>query len=582
MVTKSNDPLTEAELAKYNAAITDFVKKNSDFVDYAELDDGNTYITLRYGSIRSSVASALREIANRCRTSLIDDQFKIGDLSCTIVFANTSILRFSGKTNVIHSELKELESNGTSPLNTLIVASKVNVEMLPDEDIASFAADLKTLSSAGQGRSYDPTLTESTKKDVGVTFSNYGGKEHVSLALKKVMSSELATTDFGKTLGWITKTYSEDPKMITVTLSEKLAALHVYLERVNDNTIMLAYDYIGETKNQGGQGSQDEFTYTPTPGSITKLIVHYTPLSEMTTSGTGANGPRHVLPTNNNITIDDFDFVPFVRRRNTGSGDEYTGCVAVKTKDGVTIGYQDIRNVESADAQFTITDEEKQNIYSQFFGYANYEAFAKFTAQKKVILTLPVKGWYPSTILEINNSLRETLNYALSTCENEEIQEILWAYCYYDASSIGSAPFDIDQWKQDIGPYINADEHTTSTDVLGTAVLTTESGLFVKYDDVNHDSIRDFDAYTAGEYNDGNGDSIKGYLGLPSIDELKNNQYFDYNNLRGDYSTMNSVDFDYSSSSHFRKIYDNIIQTALKTGKALNLYLSASYADYDD
>ena len=87
MVTKSNDPLTEAELAKYNAAITDFVKKNSDFVDYAELDDGNTYITLRYGSIRSSVASALREIANRCRTSLIDDQFKIGDLSCTIVFA---------------------------------------------------------------------------------------------------------------------------------------------------------------------------------------------------------------------------------------------------------------------------------------------------------------------------------------------------------------------------------------------------------------------------------------------------------------------------------------------------------------
>ena len=35
MVTKSNDPLTEAELAKYNAAITDFVKKNSDFVDYA-------------------------------------------------------------------------------------------------------------------------------------------------------------------------------------------------------------------------------------------------------------------------------------------------------------------------------------------------------------------------------------------------------------------------------------------------------------------------------------------------------------------------------------------------------------------
>ena len=281
MVTKSNDPLTEAELAKYNAAITDFVKLNSDFVDYAELDDGNTYITFRYGSIRSSVASILREITNRCRSSLIDDQFKIGDLSCKIIFANTSILRFSGKTNVIHSELKELESNGTSPLNKLIVASKVNVEMISDEDIASFAADLKTLSSAGQGRNYDPTLTEKSKNDVGVTFSNYGGKEHVSLTLKKVMSSELATTKFGKTLSWITKTYSEAPKMITVTFSEKLAALHVYLERVNDNTIMLAYDYIGETKNQGGQGSQDEFNYELTPGSISTLIVHYSPLSEM-------------------------------------------------------------------------------------------------------------------------------------------------------------------------------------------------------------------------------------------------------------------------------------------------------------
>ena len=422
-------------------------------------------------------------------------------------------------------------------------------------------------------------FTEKSKKDVGVTFSNYGGKEHVSFALKKVMSSELAETEFGKTLGWITKTYSEAPKMITVTFSEKLAARHVYLERINENTIMLAYDYIGETKNQGGQGSQDEFTYTPTPGSITKLIVHYTPLSEMNTAGTGANGPRHVLPTNNNITIDDFDFVPFVRRRNTGSRDEYTGCVAVKTKDGVTIGYKDIENLESADAQFTITDEEKQNIYSQFFGYANYEAFAKFTAQKKVILTLPVKGWYPSTILEINDSLRETLNYALSTCENEEIQEILWAYCYYDASSISD---QFDQWKQNLESRIDADEYRSSTYVLGTAVLTTESGLFVKYNELNHNSIYDFDAYTAGEYDDGNGDSIKGYLGLPSIDELKHNQYFEYNNLRGEYSTMNSVDFDYSSSSHFRKIYDNIIQTALKTGKALNLYLSASYADYDD
>ena len=140
---------------------------------------------------------------------------------------------------------------------------------------------MKTLSSAGQGRNYDPTLTEKAKNDVGVTFSNYGGKEHVSLALKKVMSSELATTDFGKTLSWITKTYSGAPKMITVTLSEKLAALHVYLERVNDNTIMLAYDYIGETKNQGGQGSQDEFDYELTPGSISTLIIHYSPLSEM-------------------------------------------------------------------------------------------------------------------------------------------------------------------------------------------------------------------------------------------------------------------------------------------------------------
>lgn len=35
MVTKSNNPLTEDEIAKYNAAIADFVKKNSNYVNYS-------------------------------------------------------------------------------------------------------------------------------------------------------------------------------------------------------------------------------------------------------------------------------------------------------------------------------------------------------------------------------------------------------------------------------------------------------------------------------------------------------------------------------------------------------------------
>ena len=85
MISNNNGILTENEIAAYNAAIENFIKCNSNYVDMSERDDGYTYITLRYGPVRDA---ALKEIATRCKNSLIDDVFKIGVLACSITYAH--------------------------------------------------------------------------------------------------------------------------------------------------------------------------------------------------------------------------------------------------------------------------------------------------------------------------------------------------------------------------------------------------------------------------------------------------------------------------------------------------------------
>lgn len=286
MISNNNGALTEDEITAYNAAIESFIKRNSNYVDLSDRDDGYTYITLRYGPVRDA---ALKEIATRCKNSLIDDVFKIGVLACTISYANGSILRFKGKTSEILEGMKQLDSTS---YGGLIDKSKANVEL--PENFAQTVATIVKKYTVGR-----KDFTDAIKKNEGLNFYQSGNKDHFGVdlnVLAKHISTAASPREDAVTLNTVCQTiiakYQENSKIITETLATQLAQQFIQLERVNANIILFAYDIIGETAAGGssssGSGSSsssgggsnptnpvDEFTYTKTPGTISKIIVHF-------------------------------------------------------------------------------------------------------------------------------------------------------------------------------------------------------------------------------------------------------------------------------------------------------------------
>lgn len=284
MISNNNGALTEDEIAAYNAAIESFIKRNTNYVDLSDRDDGFTYITLRYGPVRDA---ALKEIATRCKNSLIDDVFKIGVLDCTISYANGSILRFKGRTSEILEGMKQLDS---SSYGGLIDKSKANVEL--PENFAQNVATIVKKYTVGR-----KDFTDSIKKNEGLNFYQSGNKDHFGVdlnVLAKHVNTAASPREDAVTLNTVCQTiiakYQENSKIITETLATQLSQLFIQLERVNANIILFAYDIIGETAAGGSSSSSgssssgggsvtpnpaDEFTYTKTPGTINKIIVHF-------------------------------------------------------------------------------------------------------------------------------------------------------------------------------------------------------------------------------------------------------------------------------------------------------------------
>lgn len=283
MISNNNSALTKDEIDAYNAAIESFIKRNSNYVDLSDRDDGYTYITLRYGPVRDV---ALKEIATRCKNSLIDDVFKIGVLECNISYANGSILRFKGKTSEILEGMKQLDS---SSYGGLVTKSKANVEL--PENFAQTVATIVKKYTIGR-----KDFTDTIKKNEGLNFYQSGNKDHFGVdlnVLAKHISTAASPRDDAVTLNTVCQTiialYRENSKIITETLATQLEKLYVQLERVNANINLFAYDVINDTaagdNSSSGEDSgsgQDpvtppanEFEYTKVPGKVSKLIVHF-------------------------------------------------------------------------------------------------------------------------------------------------------------------------------------------------------------------------------------------------------------------------------------------------------------------
>ena len=267
MITKSNNPLTEDEIAKYNAVIADFIKKNSNYVNYSELDDGNTYITLQYGMVRNS---ALREIANRCRTSLTDDVFKIGTLNCTIKFATSGVLRFVGKTAEIHAELPNLDKETYGELIKK-TSSEINLPTTLTADISSLASTIATFA----------TLSDSKLAEMGIATSTIGNKKHISFDVSKIEkyatknpSNEQAVA-LNNAISSVIGAYKEFPKATLTKISESLSSAGLELERLNGSVIMLSLGIAKPGDGNDPSGTTDEFVYEKVPYSSKYMILHY-------------------------------------------------------------------------------------------------------------------------------------------------------------------------------------------------------------------------------------------------------------------------------------------------------------------
>lgn len=268
MVTKSNNPLTEDEIAKYNAAIADFIKKHSNYVDYSELDDGNTYITLQYGMVRDSI---LREIANRCRTSLTDEVFKIGTLNCAIQFATSGVLRFVGKTAEIHAELPNLDKETYGELIKK-TSSEINLPATLTADVGSLTSTIAAFA----------TLSDSKLAEMGIVTSSIGNKKHISFDVSKIEkyatknpSNEQAVA-LNNAISSVIGAYKEYPKATLTKISESLSSAGLELERLNRSVIMLSLGIADSGNNSDDpSGTSDEFIYEKVPNSSKYMILHY-------------------------------------------------------------------------------------------------------------------------------------------------------------------------------------------------------------------------------------------------------------------------------------------------------------------
>ena len=379
MVTKSNNPLTEDEIAKYNATIADFVKKHSNYVNYSELDDGNTYITLQYGMVRDSI---LREIANRCRTSLTDEVFKIGTLNCAIQFATSGVLRFVGKTAEIHAELPNLDKETYGELIKK-TSSEINLPTTLTADVGSLTSTIAAFA----------TLSDSKLAEIGITTSTIGNKKHISFDVSKIEkyatknpSNEQAVALNGA-ISSVIGAYKEYPKATLTKISESLSSAGLELERLNGNVIMLSLGIAKSNEDSDDpSGTDEEFEYEKVPGKITKIILHY-----------GAMTHRNIQKED--LVIERANVHMSLAGTDGGYDYGFYDAVLLADKDGTIYGRSAFL-IEPA----TAAEDQDNQVDEKYTTVVPYETAAtaaanvlindgrvrKVQTAKKVLITLPV------------------------------------------------------------------------------------------------------------------------------------------------------------------------------------------------
>ena len=274
VIDKKTNHLTNTQeyndlITSYNEAISKFISEYPKHVKYDTSEDGYTYITLEYGSVRDN---ELKEIAELVNNTINDADFKIGDIRCEIIYASDLIIKFKGKTSEVDTDLKN-----SSNLENLVTKSKVDIT-IPE----NLVTQIKDFIENFVEDKYTYTKDQYAKK--GITYNKFGTKGHVGIntdIMKKNPSMTEVYTNIGKP---ITDLLKANPKLITNNLSKLLCVEGIHIERVSANFVMFGYEinvYENEgTGDNGGGGTtpdpnpDPEFEYEKIPGTITRIFIH--------------------------------------------------------------------------------------------------------------------------------------------------------------------------------------------------------------------------------------------------------------------------------------------------------------------
>ncbi len=276
MIYKYNDELPPDIVEKYNAAISDFIKTYPNRVQVSMRENDNVVITLLYGYERGNISSILREIAIRCRGSLVDDVFRMDIPSCKIVYANTSILRFAGDLNAILEDIPTLSDK-------LEVYKKPIVSKLPSEVNLpqTFNTDVETIVNVGETFKAQ-NVSASKQESMGIATQIIGNKEHTIINPKTVekYANSHINDEFGISLNnavqTIVKTFTNSPSITTTKITEKLESAGLKLERLNKNVIMLGKVIEKSEDKEKSETGADEYKieYEKIPYK-SPIIFHY-------------------------------------------------------------------------------------------------------------------------------------------------------------------------------------------------------------------------------------------------------------------------------------------------------------------
>lgn len=258
-----------------NGILANFIKSNGRAVRYFRTEDGYSFITLNYGKCRVPEMDKIKEFINN---SIYDDCLKIDEMPVTCVRMSDTVMVFKGKTEEVETYISENASESTVLTN--IVAKAKVASSKEKEQILSVNDDIvDLLESLVSERS---TFSSNALKKAGISFDEYDGAGHIIFDVKKItdyVALGETAKDYGvvfdvytliNKLSYYKKTFAREFEKF-IQNSSFDSELKAKITLLTDSKLIIGYAITKYDEMK----KVDDFSYTKTPGYLSKVIIHY-------------------------------------------------------------------------------------------------------------------------------------------------------------------------------------------------------------------------------------------------------------------------------------------------------------------